>query len=247
MALPKINTPTFELILPSTGEQVRYRPFLVKEQKILLMALESQENGEMLRAIKQIITNCCLKEDFKVDKLPMFDIEYFFLKLRAKSIGEEVELNLGHFNDTNRRMDECKHRTKYKINLMDIEVTRDDEHSPDILISENPKVGVVLKYPTMSVANRLQNANAKNQMEVITDVVIESIDYIYDAENTYPASEQTKQELSAFINDLSQEQFAKISAFFNTMPKLKKTISWHCEGCGQDDEVTLEGMASFFG
>lgn len=247
MALPKINTPTFELILPSTGEQVKYRPFLVKEQKILLMALESQESNEMLRAIKQIITNCCLKEDLKIDKLPMFDIEYFFLKLRAKSIGEEVELNLGHFDDLNRIGQECKHRTKYKINLMDVEVTRDENHSPDILISEEPKVGIVLKYPTMAVANRLQSATAKNQMDTITDVVIESIDYIYDAENTYPASEQSKQELTSFINDLSQEQFAKISGFFNSMPKLKKTIKWQCEGCGHDDEVTLEGMASFFG
>lgn len=247
MALPKINTPIFELILPSSGEQVRYRPFLVKEQKILLMALESQEQGEMLRAIKQIITNCCLNESLKVDKLPMFDIEYFFLKLRAKSIGEEVELALGHLDDKNKRGDECKHRTKYKINLMDVEVTREEAHTPNVLLSENPKVGIVLKYPTMSVANKMQNATAKNQMDIITEVVIESIDYIYDAENTYPASEQTKQELSAFINDLSQEQFAKISSFFNTMPKLKQTIKWTCEGCGADEELVLEGMSSFFG
>lgn len=247
MALPKINSPIFELTLPSTGESVQYRPFLVREQKILLMALESQEPKEMIRAIKQIITNCCLKESLKVDQLPMFDLEYFFLKLRAKSIGETIDLNLTHIQNTNRRMEECDHTTKYKLSLMDVEVEKDPEHTNKIILDEESKIGVVLKYPTINVADKLQQSEGKHQMDSIVDVVCQSIDYIFDAENTYPASESTKQELLDFINNLSQEQFTKLNTFFNTMPKLQHKIKWHCEKCGTEDEITLEGMASFFG
>jgi hypothetical protein len=247
MALPQINTPTFELTLPSSGEQVRYRPFLVKEQKILLMALESKESSEMLRAIKQIIANCCLSEGVKVETLPMFDLEYFFMRLRAKSIGESIELNLSHFEKTNREMSECDHVTKQNLNLMEVEVEKDPEHTHKIILDEEKQIGIVLKYPTISLADKMQKADTKNQMDVIVDVVCQCIDYIFDAENTYPASESTKQELQDFINNLGQEQFAKVNAFFTTMPKLKHTIHWHCEKCGTDDHITLEGMANFFG
>jgi hypothetical protein len=247
MALPQINTPTFELTLPSTGEKVRYRPFLVKEQKILLMALESKESSEMLRAIKQIITNCCLTEGIKVEELPMFDLEYFFMRLRAKSIGEVIELNLNHFENTNRSMEKCEHATKYKLNLMEVEVEKDPEHTNKIIIDEEKQIGIVLKYPTIVLADKMQKADSKNQMEVIIEVVCQCIDYIFDAENTYPASESTKQELQDFINNLGQEQFAKVNAFFSTMPKLSHKINWRCEKCSTDDHITLEGMASFFG
>jgi hypothetical protein len=248
MALPQLNTPTFELTLPSTNEAVRYRPFLVKEQKILLMALESKESSEMLRAIKQIITNCCLNESIKIDSLPMFDLEYFFLRLRAKSIGESIELNLNHYEDTNRNMEECTHTTKFNLNLMEVEVEKDPEHQNKIILDEENKVGIVLKYPTIALADKMQKAaEGKNQMDVIVDVVCQCIDYIFDAENTYPASESSKQELVEFINNLSQEQFAKINNFFVSMPKLKHTIHWECEKCGTKDHITLEGMANFFG
>lgn len=248
MALPKIQAPIFELTLPSTGESIKYRPFLVKEQKILLMALESREEAEMLRAIKQIITNCCLTDTLKVDALPMFDLEYFFLKLRAKSIGETIQLNMSHYQNTNRRMEECDHTHQLTLSLMDVEVEKDPEHTNKIMLDEETKIGLVLKYPTISLADKMQKAGGdKNQMDAIVDVVCSSIDYIFDAENTYPASESTKQELADFINNLSQEQFAKVNQFFNTMPKLKKTIKWHCPKCDTDDEITLEGMANFFG
>jgi hypothetical protein len=248
MALPQINTPTFELTLPSTNVPVRYRPFLVKEQKILLMALESKESSEMLRAIKQIITNCCLTEGVKIDALPMFDLEYFFLRLRAKSIGESIELNLNHYENTNRNMEECTHTTKFNLNLMEVEVEKDPEHQNKIVLDEDTKIGIVLKYPTIGLADKMQKASeGKNQMDTIVDVVCQCIDYIFDAENTYPASESSKQELVEFINNLGQEQFAKINNFFTTMPKLKHTIHWECEKCGTKDHITLEGMANFFG
>jgi len=247
MALPKLQTPIFELILPSSGHPVQYRPFLVREQKILLLALESRESSEMLRAIKRIITNCCITENINVDKLPMFDLEYFFLKLRAKSIGETIDLNLNHFDGKNKSGDDCSHTTKFTLNLMEVEVQKEENHTTKIILDENTKIGVVLKYPTIALADKMQNATGKNQMESIIDVVIGSIDYIFDAENTYPAAESTKQELVDFINNLSQEQFAKINGFFNTMPKLKHSIKWKCESCENEDEIVLEGMANFFG
>jgi hypothetical protein len=246
MALPKIKSPIYELTLHSTKQSYKYRPFLVKEQKILLMALESQDPKEMLRAIKQIITNCSVDE-IDVDKLPMFDLEYFFLRLRGKSIGEEIELKLTHPTGLNSKGEMCEFNTPYKFNIMDVEVEVGDTHTNKILLDEESGVGVVLKYPTMSMADKLQANDKQNQFDVIQGVVVESIDYIFDNENTYPASESTKAELVEFINGLSQEQFAKITEFFNTMPKLRKVISWTCPHCGCDDKVELEGMTSFFG
>jgi hypothetical protein len=211
------------------------------------MALESKESSEMLRAIKQIITNCCLTEGVKVETLPMFDLEYFFMRLRAKSIGEVIDLNLSHYESTNRNMEKCEHTTKHKLNLMEVEVEKDPEHTNKIILDEEKNIGIVLKYPTITLADKMQKADSKNQMEVVIDVVCQCIDYIFDAENTYPASESTKQELQDFINNLGQEQFAKVNGFFSTMPKLSHKINWRCEKSNTEDHIVLEGMASFFG
>jgi hypothetical protein len=223
MALPKIKSPIYELSLYSTKKNYKYRPFLVKEQKILLMAVESQDPKEMLRAIKQIIINCSIDE-INVEKLPMFDLEYFFLRLRGKSIGEEIELKLTHPTGLNSKGEMCEFSTPYKLNIMEVEVEVSDKHTNKIVLDKESSIGVVLKYPTMSMADKLQTENKKNQFDTIQDVVIESIDYIFDNENVYPSNESTKSELIEFINGLSQEQFAKITEFFNTMPKLRKVI-----------------------
>lgn len=246
MALPKIQAPIFELTLHSTGKTYKYRPFQVKEQKILLMALESKESQEMLRAIKQIINNCCL-DDINVDNLPMFDLEYFFLRLRAKSIGEILDLKLSHPTGYNTKGEICEHSTPFTLNLMDVEVEIDEEHSPKIILDEESKVGIALKYPTITLADKLQAAEGQSQIETIISVVCESIDYIFDGENVYPAAESTKQELIDFINGLSQDQFVKVTKFFNTMPKLRKKITWTCASCGCEDSIEMEGMTSFFG
>lgn len=246
MALPKIKSPIYDLTLPSTGESFTYRPFLVKEQKILLMALESEDQTEMLRAIKQIITNCVV-EEVDVDTLPMFDLEYVFLKLRAKSVGEIVDLKIGHPFGKNSDDEECEHKTDYQLNLMEVEVHKEEEHTSKILLDEETGVGIVLKYPTLSLANEIQDAAEKSQIEIITDMVVTCVDMIYDAEEVYPSSESTQEEISEFLNDLSQEQFEKVTNFFTTMPKLKHIIEWKCEACGKDETVELEGMANFFG
>lgn len=246
MALPKLSSPVFELTLPSSGKEVKYRPFLVKEQKLLLMALESNDQKDMLRAIKQIINNCAV-DKIAVEDLPMFDLEYFFIKLRAKSVGEVVDLRLGHPEQKNSEGNECKHVVNFKLNLMDVEVQKEEDHSNKILIDEEAKVGVCLKYPTMSLADKIQMAGAQSQIETILSLVADSIDYIYDAENVYPAKESTKKELLDFINDLSQDQFKKLTDFFNSMPKLKHTIKWRCPECQNEESIELEGMANFFG
>lgn len=246
MALPKIKSPIFELKLPSTGKSIKYRPFLVKEQKLLLMALESEDPEEMFRAIKQIINNCAIDE-INVDDLPMFDLEYFFLRLRAKSIGETIELKLKHNEEKNSKGDECKHVTPLTLNLLEVEVQKEGNHTNKIIIDEESKVGVVLNYPTVSLANKLQKLGTQNQIDSIVSVIVQSIDYIFDAENVYPAKETSTDELLTFVNDLSQEQFGKLAQFFNTMPKLKHTIKWKCQGCGTSDKIEMEGMANFFG
>lgn len=246
MALPKIKSPIFELTLPSNGKAVKYRPFLVKEQKILLMALESQEQSEMIRAIKQIITNCSI-DDIEVDDLPMFDLEYFFTRLRAKSIGEIIDLKFQHPGGKNSKGIECDGTHEFKLNLMDVEVQKDAEHATRIVLDDATKIGVVLRYPTMTLADKLQNAESQSQIETIIELVTKSVECIFDEENVYPAEDSSPQEIAQFINDLSQEQFARLTKFFSTMPKLAHTIDWKCAKCGQKEKVELEGMASFFG
>lgn len=246
MALPKIKSPIFELKLPSSGKAVKYRPFLVKEQKLLLMALESEDSEEMFRAIKQIINNCAV-DTIDVDELPMFDLEYFFLRLRAKSIGEIVELKLKHLDEKNSKGAECSHATPFELNLLEVEVQKVEGHSNKIILDEQTKIGVAFNYPTVSLANKLQKLGAQNQIDSVVSVIVESIDYIFDADNVYSSKETSTDELIDFVNDLSQEQFGKLAEFFNKMPKLKHTIKWKCQGCGTTDSIEIEGMANFFG
>lgn len=246
MALPKISTPIFELTLPSTGKEVKYRPFLVKEQKILLMAMESKEQKEMLRSMKQIINNCAI-DKINVDELPMFDLEYFFIKLRAKSVGEQIELQLTHPYGKNSDGRECRHQTKYTLNLMDVEVHKPENHSNKIILDEESQIGICLKYPTMALADKIQVAGQKSQIETILDLVVDSVDYIFDHNEVYPAKDSSRKEILDFVNDLSQEQFKKLTEFFNNMPKLRHTVKWTCSECGCEDSVEIEGMANFFG
>lgn len=246
MALPKLQTPLFELNLPSTGQAVKYRPFLVKEQKILLMALESEDTNSMLTAVKQIINNCAA-EQVDVEKLPIFDLEYFFLRLRAKSIGEEIELNLKHPADVNVKNVECNHITKIKLNLLNVNVEKNENHQDKIIIDEPTGIGVKFKYPTSDLAKEFSEVEGKTEIDLATEAIINCIDYIFDKENIYKKEDSTKKELIDFLESLSQEQFQKLSQFFDTMPKLKHKIKWKCDGCGEEEEFYLEGLSNFFG
>jgi hypothetical protein len=247
MALPKITAPIFELNLPSDGKGVKYRPFLVKEQKILLIALETDDSKGMLTAVKQIINNCAVDE-VDVEKMPIFDIEYFFLRLRAKSIGETVDLNLRHPTGMNTNDIPCNHVTQTKLNLLEVEVQKNISHVDKILIDEETGIGIKFKYPNGELITNFEDSDSeKSQIDLATEAMINCIDYIYDKENIYKKEDSTKEELLEFIENLSQEQFQKLSAFFETMPKLKHNVKWKCTGCGCSDEIELEGLANFFG
>jgi hypothetical protein len=245
MALPKIDVPLFELMLPSTGQPVKYRPFLVKEQKILLLALEGDNVKETVQAMRQIVSNCVMSEEVDVEKLPTFDLEYIFLKLRAKSIGEVVELNMRHATGLNSKGDECDATTVFKLNLMDVEVQKTIEHQDKFVLDEKTGLGIKFKYPTPDL-DLLENTEDKSQLEIATEAMLNSIEFIFDNENVYKKEDYTKQELSEFIDSMTQDQFAMCGKFFETMPKLKHTIKWKCKGCGCEDELTLEGLTSFF-
>ena len=245
MALPKISNPIFELTLPSTGQSVKYRPFLVKEQKILLLALESGDQKATLLAIKQIINNCVI-DSIDVDKLPTFDVEYFFIRLRAKSIGEVVDLRMRHPTGFNSKEVECDNVTIVPVNLLDIEIERAIDHSDKITIDEEAGIGVKMKYPTITMATDNDDKPDMSQMDNAITAIINTIDYIYDKDNVYKKEDSTKEELVEFVEGLSQDQFIKLTNFFASMPKVKKNITWKCSKCAEEDSMSLEGMQSFF-
>lgn len=245
MALPKIQSPLFELILPSTGQSIKYRPFLVKEQKILLMAMETDDSVSILTAVKQIINNCAVDE-IDVEKSPIFDLEYFFLRLRAKSIGEDIDLNLRHPGEMNTSSKECKHVTKIKLNLLNVEVEKTLGHQDKIVVDEDSGIGVKFKYPTADLAKNFTVLEGKTELDLASEAIINCIDFIFDKDNVYKKEDSTNKELIDFIDNLSQEQFQKLSEFFDSMPKLRHTVEWKCSGCGEEEKIVLEGLANFF-
>jgi hypothetical protein len=247
MALPKFNNPIFELTLPSTGQAVKYRPFLVKEQKILLLALEGNDQKDILTAIKQIVGNCAIDE-VDPSKIALFDLEYFFMRLRAKSIGETIDLRLRHPTGKNSDNEECDHMTPSTLALLEVEVQKTDEHTDKIILDEETGIGVKLKYPNVDMAiASAKTGEGKNQMDIATDAIINSIEYIFDKETVYKKEDSTKKELIEFVENLTQDQYVKLTKFFESMPKLKHKVEWTCGKCGCRDDVTLEGLSNFFG
>ena len=237
MALPKIATPQYTLKLPSTGKQVKYRPFLVKEEKLLLMAMESEDEKETINIIKKIISDCT---DIKqpIDELPTFDIEYLFLKIRAKSVGEtsKVLITCPDDNETNVAID---------IDLSEIEITSDPKHEKKIALTDT--VGIVMKYPSLDTFVKVNITGADNEIDQVFDLAADCIDHIYDENQVYPGSDTPRKEKLEFLEQMSSDQFAKLQAFFETMPKLSKKVSVRNPKTGVESEVTLEGLASFFG
>ena len=247
MGLPKIAVPEYSLILPSTGEEIKYRPFLVKEEKVLLIAMESEDEKQITDATKTTIKNCVFG-NINVDSLPIFDIEYIFLWLRARSKGEEIELKYS--------CPDCKGEIPVFFNIEDVKVQKGDEHTNKIQLTD--ELGVCLKYPDMKLQERIDNIDSDNQIEVIFKTILLSIDYLYDNEKTYPAKDHTTAEMEEFLESLSDDQFQKISKFFETMPKLKHEVKLECKNkvkgegkkkdkiCGYKEDMTLEGLQSFF-
>jgi|TARA_X000000950_G_scaffold280505_1_gene375255 hypothetical protein len=238
MPLPKIATPTYELVLPSSGETVKYRPFLVKEEKLLLVALQSQNQKQITTAVKNVIKECVMTRGVKVDTLPTFDIEYLFLNIRGKSVGEELEVNLVC-------PDDGATEVKKKIGLHEILVLIDDENNDTIDIDGDLKLK--LKFPSLDefIKSNFETGD-DDTIEASFDLIASCIDKIYNDEEIWEGKDSSKKELREFIDQLSSKQFKEIEKFFETMPKLSYTTKIINPKTKVESEVTLEGLASFF-
>ncbi len=243
MILPKLDTPTYELNLISTGKPVRYRPFLVKEQKMFLMSAESEDTKELITTIRNVLKNCLLDE-VDVDNLPSFDLEYLFMNLRARSVEEVVNLKYKCNNNVKNKEGEekkCNHIVEFDVNILEIEPTTYDNHTDKIQINE--KVGIRLKYPTFEMFQKYDNLE---QGEAMLQVLVDCIDYIYDEEQMYYSKDSTRKELEEFIDNLQQKDLEKFKDFFNTMPELKKDLNFDCPKCEHKETITVKGMQNFF-
>ena len=238
MALPIVETPRFELTLPSTDMKVQYRPFLVKEEKVLYMALESGDESQMQTATKDILTAVTFNK-IDVELLPTFDVEYIFLQVRAKSVGEVAKFKIICPDDSKTYGD-------IEVDISKVEVQVDDAHTNDVLLDEKRKLGVMLKYPNMKVLYDTQGIKAL-KYEDILKLIIGCVDYIYEGEKNYPTSESTQEELKEFFENLSQDQFSKIRKFFETMPKLRHITKVKNPKTGVESTVTFSGLQDFFG
>ena len=238
MPLPKIATPTYELELPSTGQSIQYRPFLVKEEKVLVIALESEDNKQITTAIKAVLKSCIITKGVKVESLPTFDIEYLFLNIRGKSVGEELEVNVIC-------PDDGETTVPVVINLDEIEVQKDENHSNKIKIDDS--IMMELKYPSLDqfIKNNF-DFNDKNAMDQSFELIASCIDKVYTEDEVWATADCTKKEVKEFLESMNSQQFKEIEAFFESMPKLSHTIKVTNPNTKVESEVTLEGLASFF-
>jgi len=240
MALPKIDTPVYDLELPLSKKKIRFRPFLVKEQRNLLMAMESDDKETIERNIRQVLHNCTLTEGLDIDRLPIIDVEFYFLNLRARSIGEIVQSRYRCENVVEEKA--CGNLMTAELNILEIQP--DMTNVVNDIIQINNAISVKLKYPEFSVLERA------NKFESITDMafdmIAESVEYIFDGEQYYYAAETEPDEIIEFIESLSQEQFSKIENFFNNLPKLNKKIEMDCKKCKFHHTIEVEGLDSFF-
>ena len=236
MALPKLGVPTYELILPSTGKTVKYRPFLVKEEKLILLAMESDNEKEVVSAVKNLLKNCIVSR-IKIDQLPSFDLEYVFLKIRAASVGEVIEMTVTCTDDS-------ETTTTANIDLSTIEVEKSDDHSTKIMLNDD--TGIIMKYPSMDRFIESQFLNKDIRTEEVFDFIAENIDSIFQGEEVYDSTTTTKKEFREFVEKLTSKQFESIQHFYETMPKLTHSFSVVNPNTGVECEYTIEGLQSFF-
>jgi len=236
MALPKLNTPTYELEVPSTDEKIKYRPFLVKEEKILMIAMESKDNGQIVNAVKDIVSECTFNK-LDIASIPMFDVEYIFLNIRAKSVGEVSKLKL-------LCPDDKKTYADVEVDLSKVEVQVDDKHSNKIELTDS--MGMIMTYPTIDsfAESGIQSINAENMIEVIGSCILQI--YEEKGEKVYQAKDQTKKELTEFVESMNTGQFKQVQSFFDTMPKLKHTIKIKNPKTKKTSDVKLTGLNDFF-
>ena len=239
MPLPKIATPTYSMVLPSLEKEINYRPFLVKEEKLLVLALESEDTKQITTAIKAVLKSCVLTKGIKVESLPTFDIEFLFLNIRGKSVGEQIDVNVICPDDE-------KTSVKVVIDLDDIKVQKTESHTNKVQLDKN--LMMELKYPSLDecIKNNFVFKD-ENAMEQSFKLIASCIDKIYNEEEVWVAGDCTKKEITEFLESMNSQQFKKIEEFFTTMPKLSHTIKVKNPETKVESEVVLEGLASFFG
>ena len=238
MPLPKIATPTYELELPSTGKSIKYRPFLVKEEKVLVIALESEDNKQITNAIKAVLKNCVLTKGIKVETLPTFDIEYLFLNIRGKSVGEELDVTLIC-------PDDGETEVSVQIDLDDIQIQKNDDHTNQVKLDNS--LMMELRYPSLDQFIKSNfDFDDKNQMDQSFALIASCIDKIYSEDEVWATADCTKKEMNDFLESMNSSQFKEIEKFFETMPKLKHEIKITNPKTGVESDVVLEGLASFF-
>ena len=238
MPLPKIATPTYELVIPSTKKKIKYRPFLVKEEKVLIIAMESEDPSQIAEAVKDVIKSCIISRGVKVEELSTFDIEYLFLYIRGQSVGEEVEVLVTCPDDGITKV-------PVVIGLDEIQVQFDENHSRDIRLDDT--LTMRMKYPSMEEFVKNNFSMTDVNLDETFNVIMSSIEQIYNEEESWTTKDCTKKELRDFVEGLSSKQFKDVENFFATMPKLSHTITITNPNTNVDSEVVLEGLASFFG
>ena len=239
MPLPTISTPTYELVLPSSNRKIKYRPFLVKEEKILILAMESQDTKQIARAFKDVISHCTLSKGIKVEKLATFDIEYLFLNIRGKSVGEDIEVMVTCPDDN-------KTQVPMSINVDTIKVHIDEEHSKDIVLDD--VYTLRMKYPSLNEFIKTNFDNVDDmKVDDTFDLIASCIDQVYSEEESWASEECTKKELTTFVESLNSGQFKKVERFFETMPKLSHTVKVTNPNTEVESEIKIEGLQNFFG
>ena len=239
MPLPKISTPTYELVLPSSNKKIKYRPFLVKEEKVLILAMESQDTSTVANAVKDVLASCILSRGVKVEKLSTFDIEYLFLNIRGKSVGEKIEVMVTCSDDG-------KTQVPTSINIDEIKVIVDKKHNKDIKLDD--EYTLRMRYPSLDefVKNNFATA-ADVSVDDTFDLISSCIDQVYSEEESWTAADCTKKELSQFVESLNSNQFKEIETFFETMPKLSHIVKVINPNTKKENEIVLEGLQNFFG
>lgn len=247
MTLPKVSVPTYETELPSTKKKITFRPFLVREEKILLLPLSADvpDPTEIARATKQVIGNCILTPGVDIEALTFFDIEHIMLQLRIKSQGETLQIKFSPVKDS--ACPDCMKPRTVDVNLSEVKVSSSPDHKCKLELQSSPAIlGIVMKYPTLETIGTYEKSNASQDLSEIFNVIWECVDYVYDADKTYKASEYSNQEGAEFIESLNDDQFKQIREFFETMPMLRHTVHLKCAKCDFHTDYELKGYQSFF-
>jgi len=242
MALPKLDIATYETTIPSTKQKIFIRPFLVKEEKILLTALAGQDSEEIARATKQIVNNCIVTEGVDIDRLELYDLEYLILQLRIRSVGETTKIRFMPRQGAD--CDECKQYREIEINLTEAAIEENSEHTKTIKLTEN--VGLIMRSPTIKMMGKIESAKASSNLQELFKIIWMCVDTVYDGDSMTSSKDVPVKDGVEFLESLNAEQFSKVEKFFSTLPKLKQSVPVKCKSCQFEQDFVLVGLENFF-